>query len=76
MSVVKEDFRKRLIQNIKACGEALIADAENIVNSHNYIQDIRITCYVYDEYDVHYNVDVDYYPTKLVERITEEANSK
>lgn len=65
-----------IIQNIKDCGQALIDDAENIVNSCNYIKDMRITCWV-SESDgcVYYNVDTDYYPRSLVKRRSCERTS-
>lgn len=44
MAVETKDGKEAIIQNIKDCGQALIDDAENIVNSHNYIKDMRITC--------------------------------
>lgn len=75
MSVTKNNFKERLIQNIKDCGTALIADAENIVNSHNHIRDISITCYVWGD-DVHYNVDVEYFPKEFIDRLTKEVPSK
>lgn len=60
-----------IIQNIKECGQALIDDAENIVNSNNYIRDMKITCWVTEMGgEVFYNVDTDYYPKGYIDRYT------
>ena len=75
MSVKNNTWKERIIQNIKNCGQALIDDAENIVNSHNHIRDISIFCYVCDD-DVHYNVEVDYIPKEFIDRLTKEVTSK
>lgn len=69
------NWKERIIQNIKNCGQALIDDAENIVNSHNHIRDISIICYVCGD-DVHYNVDVEYFPKEFIDRLTKEVTSK
>ena len=61
--------KEKIIQNIKDCGQALIDDAENIINSCNYIRDIRITCWVTEEDGIpYYNVDTDYYPKDTIRR--------
>lgn len=63
--------KEMIIQNIKYCGQALIDDAENIVNSNNYIRDMKITCWVTEmDGEVFYNVDTDYYPKGYIERYT------
>lgn len=69
MAVETKDGKETIIQNIKDCGQALIDDAENIVNSHNYIKDMRITCWVSErDGTVYYNFDTDYYPKRFIER--------
>lgn len=40
------NWRERIVQNIKDCGQSLIDNAENIVNNYKYVKDITITCYV------------------------------
>lgn len=69
MAVETNRGKERIIQNIKDCGKALIEDAENIVNSRNFIRDMKITCWVYGE-DIYYNVDTDYYPKEYIERMS------
>lgn len=69
MAVETNHGKEKIIQNIKDCGQALIDDAENIVNSCNYISDMRITCYVTETDTVPYfNVDTDYYPKNWIDR--------
>lgn len=71
MAVETNRGNEKIIQNIKDCGQALIDDAENIVNSCNYIKDMRITCWVAESDDeVYYNVDTDYYPKNTINRYT------
>lgn len=61
--------KEKIVQNIKDCGQALIDDAENIVNSCNLISDIRITCWVTESDGVpYYNVDTNYYPKAFMDR--------
>lgn len=69
MTVETNRGNEKIIQNIKDCGQALIDDAENIVNSCNYIREMRITCWVTEtDGDVYYNVDTDYYPKDTINR--------
>lgn len=71
MAIDANRGKERIVQNIKDVGQALIDDAENIVNSCNYIKDILITCYVSDIGEPSYfNVDIDYYSKDAINRYT------
>lgn len=71
MAINTNRGKERIIQNIKDVGQALIDDAENIVNSCNYIKNIQITCYVSDIGEPSYfNVDIDYYSKDTINRYT------
>ena len=61
------DWKERIIQNIKDCGQSLIDNAENIAG-YEYIRDITITCYV-DQRDEgpYIDVDISFYPEKFIE---------
>ena len=58
-----------IIQNIKDVGQALIENAEKIVNDYKYRERIYITCYV-DEYESapYISVNVDFVPENTVKR--------
>ena len=71
MAIDTNSGKERIIQNIKDVGQALIDDAENIVNRCNYIKNIQITCYVSDISETSYfNVDIDYYSKDTINRYT------
>lgn len=58
-----------IIQNIKDCGQALIDNAEKIVNEYKYRQGIAITCYV-DDYDraPYISVETEFIPENIIKR--------
>lgn len=58
-----------IIQNIKDVGQALIDNAEKIVNDYKYREGLSITCYV-DEYEraPYISVNVDFVPENTVKR--------
>ena len=58
-----------IIQNIKDCGQALIDNAEKIVNDYQYREGLTITCYV-DEYEraPYINVETEFVPENTVKR--------
>jgi hypothetical protein len=58
-----------IIQNIKDVGQALIDNAEKIVNNYQYREGLSITCYV-DEYEraPYISVNVDFVPENTVKR--------
>lgn len=69
MATNTNNGKERIIQNIKDFGQALIDDAESIVNSHNYIKDMVITCWVAEhDGELCYNVQTDYYPKNFIDR--------
>ena len=62
------DWKEKVIQNIKDCGQSLIDNAENIMN-YEYIRDITITCHVDHEDEGPYiDVDISFYPVKFIEK--------
>ena len=58
-----------IIQNIKDVGQALIDNAEKIVNDYQYREGLTITCYV-DEYEraPYINVETEFVPENTVNR--------
>ena len=58
-----------IIQNIKDCGQALIDNAEKILNDYKYRQGLVITCYV-DEVDraPYIRIDEEFIPENIVKR--------
>ena len=58
-----------IIQNIKDCGQALIDNAEKIVNNYQYREGLTITCYV-DEYEraPYISVETEFVPENTVKR--------
>jgi hypothetical protein len=58
-----------IIQNIKDCGQALIDNAEKIVNDYQYREGLAITCYV-DEYEraPYISVETEFVPENTVKR--------
>ena len=63
------DWKEKVIQSIKDCGQSLIDNAENIMN-YEYIRDITITCHV-DQGDEgpYVDVDISFYPEKFIEKM-------
>ena len=63
-----------IIQNIKDCGQALIDNAEKIVNDYKYREGLSITCYV-DEYEraPYISVNVDFVPENTVKRFEDDT---
>ena len=61
-----------IIQNIKDCGQALIDNAEKIVNDYQYREGLTITCYV-DEYEraPYIHVETEFVPENTVKRFNE-----
>ena len=61
-----------IIQNIKDCGQALIDNAEKIVNDYQYREGLVITCYV-DEYEraPYISVETEFVPENIVKRFGE-----
>lgn len=58
-----------IIQNIKDCGQALIDNAEKIVNNYQYRQRIYITCYVdEDEMAPYISIDTEFVPENIIKR--------
>ena len=59
-----------IIQNIKDVGQALIDNAEKIVNDYQYREGLTITCYV-DEYEraPYINVETEFVPNNTVKRL-------
>ena len=58
-----------IIQNIKDCGQALIDNAEKIVNDYQYRQGITITCYVDDPERAPYiNIETEFVPENIIQR--------
>jgi hypothetical protein len=58
-----------IIQNIKDVGQALIDNAEKIVNDYQYREGLTITCYV-DEYEraPYIHVETEFVPENTVKR--------
>ena len=48
------NWREQIIQNIKDCGQAIMDNAENIVDGYKYARGFTITCYVDDNGAVSY----------------------
>lgn len=65
----RENWKERLIQNIKDCGQALIDDAEKMIGDYEYPNNLIITCYV-DERDgaPYISVDRHFIPENWVKR--------
>mgnify|MGYP000758115648 CR=1 FL=1 len=63
------NWREQIIQNIKDCGQAIMDNAENIVDGYKYARGFTITCYVDDNGEPPYvSVNTDFYPEKFIER--------
>lgn len=58
-----------IIQNIKDVGQALIDNAEKIVNDYKYREGLAITCYV-DEYEraPYIHIETEFVPENTVKR--------
>ena len=58
-----------IIQNIKGVGQALIDNAEKIVNDYKYREGLAITCYV-DEYEraPYIHIETEFVPENTVKR--------
>lgn len=64
------DYKEKIIQNIKDCGQSLIDNAENIVGDYKYARGFTINCFVDATDEVPYiSVDVDFYPERFIERL-------
>ena len=63
------DYKEELIENIKACGQSLIDNAEKIANDYKYNTDLTITCYPGMK-DRHPGIVVEheFVPEKIVEK--------
>lgn len=63
------DWKEKVIQNIKDCGQSLIDNAEKIANDYKYTRGFTITCYVDEKDEAPYiSVDGSFYPENFVER--------
>ena len=64
------DYKEKIIQNIKDCGQSLIDNAENIVGDYKYARGFTITCYADERDEAPYiSADVDFYPEHLIDRL-------
>lgn len=60
-----------VIQNIKDCGLALVANAEKIANNYKYRCGLMITCYIESTSETPYiSVSTDFIPESYIERKT------
>lgn len=60
-----------VIQNIKDCGLALVANAEKIANNYKYRCGLTITCYVDSTEEAPYiSVNTDFIPEDFIERMS------
>lgn len=63
------DYRERVIQNIKDCGQSLIDNASNIVGNYKYVNNYIITCHVSEMDEMpHIDVNISFYPEGIIER--------
>ena len=63
------NWREKIIQNIKDCGQSLIDNAEKIVSDYKFLTDITITCYVSERgHQPYISVDVNFIPENFIER--------
>lgn len=63
------DYRERVIQNIKDCGQSLIDNASNIVGNYKYVNNYIITCYVGEMDEMpHIDVNISFCPEGIIER--------
>lgn len=63
------DYRERIIQNIKDCGQSLIDNASNIVGNYKYVSEYTITCHVSEMDEMpHIDVNISFYPEGVVQR--------
>ena len=61
--------REEIIQNIKACGQSLIDNAEKIAADYKFFRDITITCYVNERNEAPYiSVDTSFVPENFIYR--------
>ena len=60
---------EKIIQNIKDCGQALIDNAESMVN-YDYLQGITITCHVDSSGGYPYiSIDTEILPEDMIKRL-------
>ena len=65
---MKDERNERFVQNIKDIGQALIDNAETIVD-YKYLRDLTITCYILDNDQGPYiHIDTEYYPEGWIKR--------
>lgn len=63
------NWREKIIQNIKDCGQSMIDNAEKIAGDMHYQRSITITCYVDEKDEPPYiTIDASFYPEKFIER--------
>ena len=64
------DYKEKIIQNIKDCGQSLIDNAETIVGDYKYTNGFMINCFVDGINELPYiSVNVDFYPEHLIDRL-------
>lgn len=62
------DYRERVIQNIKDCGQSIIDNASNIVGNYKYVNNYIITCHVGEMDEVPYiDVNISFCPEGIIE---------
>ena len=64
------DYKEKIIQNIKDCGQSLIDNAENIVGDYKYARGFTINCFV-DVIDEapYISVVIDFCPEHFIDRL-------
>lgn len=65
------EYREKLIQNVKDCGQSLIDNAEKIISDYKYDRGgMYICCYIneQDEASPYIEVTHSFYPEKFIER--------
>lgn len=64
--------REQIVENVKACGQSLIDNAEEIVGNYKFLCGIGISCYVDDLSEpARINVNHDFYPEPVIEQYKE-----
>lgn len=63
------DYREKIVQNIKDCGQSLIDNASNIAGNYKYVNEYTITCYVSEMDEMPYiDVNISFCPEGIVQR--------
>ena len=58
--------REKLVEEIKACGESIINNAESIVGGEQYLTDLTVTIYINFNEVTRINIDRNFAPEGVI----------